>query len=96
MRGTNFSTFTFVLFRRRLSRKVILRHSRRICFFVTRWKSRCFALAQHDIQVICSIVTQSLEGEEMNAVNVANLPETNGKAGLLENYPKIKTVSNHD
>jgi hypothetical protein len=73
----------------RLCQNVILRHSRRICFFVTRWKSRCFAFAQHDIQVICSIVTQSLEAEEMNAVNVANLPETNGKAGLLENYPKI-------
>jgi hypothetical protein len=27
-----------------------------------------------------------VEGEKMNAVNVANLPETNGKAGLPENY----------
>jgi hypothetical protein len=31
----------------------------KICFFVSRWKSRCLAFAQHDSQVICSIATQS-------------------------------------
>src|SRR5688500_19145207 len=42
----------------RLYQNVILRRSRRICFLVSCWKSRCFAFAQHDIQVFCNIATQ--------------------------------------
>ena len=63
MRAITLITLIVVFFRKRLCQSLILRHSRRICFFITRWKSRCFALAQHDIQVICSIVTQSPSAE---------------------------------
>ena len=38
--------------RRRLCQNVILRRSRSICFSLRFEKSRCFALAQHDIPVI--------------------------------------------
>ena len=76
-RGAEKITPSFVLPRGRLCQSVILRRSRRICFFISRWKSRCFAFAQHDIQVICGIATQSLDrgGRNRNSLPAANYVE---------------------